>query len=373
MDKIPLDFRANSKGDRERKNAAISDASLAEAEQVAAIVSKGLENGNYWEIAQELETYSEKMPSREQTAFEPPSKIPQVIVMIVAAFFSIEFLYVIRVLAGTAFYSDEYETLAVAGCFCSAAMILFNVILVLIAWNKMRFYKRYRGYYDMLRLKTIVIIDDLVDYSKQKSVLVTKDLYRAVRLKLIPQGHFGKEDMYIMLSNEIYHIYEQKPAAFDRFFRKLIDERNRISERTPQMESIMRQGKQYIEKIKESNEIIKDKEISNKLYRMEKLVSMIFHEVDINPNQADNLGLFLSYYLPTTDKLLEAYIDLDEKPIKGKNLAKAKRDISKAIDTLNKSFDGILDQFYQEQEIDISSEISAMEIMMKQEGLLEDS
>ena len=101
---------------------------------------------------------------------------------------------------------------------------------------------------------------------------------------------------------------------------------------------------------------------------MESVVSMIFHEVDVNPEQADKLGLFLNYYLPTTEKLLEAYIDLDEKEIKGNSLQKAQKEIELSLDTINDSFEKLLDKFYQEKELDIASDITAMEVIIKQEG-----
>ena len=104
---------------------------------------------------------------------------------------------------------------------------------------------------------------------------------------------------------------------------------------------------------------------------MESVVSMIFHEVDVNPNNADKLGRFMNYYLPTTEKLLEAYIDIDEKKVKGKSLEKTKKDIEGAIDKIIDSFEGLLDKFYQEKELDISTDISAMEVLMKQDGLTE--
>ena len=111
-----------------------------------------------------------------------------------------------------------------------------------------------------------------------------------------------------------------------------------------------------------------DKKISEKLDRMERVVSMIFHEVDVNPTQADKLGLFLNYYLPTTEKLLEAYTDLDEKEVKGKSLQKAQKEIELSLDTINDSFEKLLDKFYQEKELDIASDITEMEVIIKQEG-----
>ena len=77
------------------------------------------------------------------------------------------------------------------------------------------------------------------------------------------------------------------------------------------------------------------------------------------------------YYLPTTEKLLETYIEIDEKQVKGTSLEKTKKDIDDAIDKIIDSFEGLLDKFYQQKELDIATDISAMEILMKQDGLIE--
>jgi hypothetical protein len=60
---------------------------------------------------------------------------------------------------------------------------------------------------------------------------------------------------------------------------------------------------------------------------------------------------------------------MDEKKVRGKSLERAKKDIENSLDTINNSFEAILDRFYQEQEMDIASDISALEIMMKQDGI----
>ena len=182
--------------------------------------------------------------------------------------------------------------------------------------------------------KNIEIIDDLAAYSNVNPSIVIKDLNKAVKMKLIPQGHFGRDNMIFIVSNEIYDEYKNKQAVYDRYYRKQIEERLRMKERTKEMQMIMDQGQGYVDKIHESNDIIKDKIISQKLDRMESVVSMIFHEVDVNPNNADKLGMFMNYYLPTTEKLLEAYIDIDEKKVKGKSLEKTKKDFENRIKKL---------------------------------------
>lgn len=229
------------------------------------------------------------------------------------------------------------------------------------------FLKRYRKYYQMLRFRRIVITDDLINYSKEIKQKVIDDLNKAVNQKLIPEGHFGKDNSIFIVSNEVFEKYKSKQAFYDRYYRKQIEERNRMMERTDEMKNVISQGNYYIDRLQESNKIIKDKMISQKLDRMEQIVRMIFHEVDINPKQVDKLGLCLNYYLPTMEKLLDAYIDICGSQSKNKREAKTKIDIEYALDTLNESFERILDRFYDEKEMDIASDIAVLEVMAKQD------
>lgn len=98
---------------------------------------------------------------------------------------------------------------------------------------------------------------------------------------------------------------------------------------------------------------------------------MIFHESDVNPSQASALRAFLNDYLPTTEKLIEAYLSIEEKQIAGKALANTKKEIEKSLDTTIVAFENILKKMYQEHEMDITSDITAMELILQQEDLTE--
>jgi 5-bromo-4-chloroindolyl phosphate hydrolysis protein len=142
-----------------------------------------------------------------------------------------------------------------------------------------------------------------------------------------------------------------------------------MKDRTDEIKEVIEKGNKYIEKIHDSNVIIKDKYVTRQLDKMETIVSTIFHEVDVNPSQADSLGMFLNYYLPTTEKLLDAYITIGEKQVTGKNLSKTQKEIEESLETIIVAFENILEKMYEAHEMDIASDIAAMEIMMKQEGL----
>ena len=82
--------------------------------------------------------------------------------------------------------------------------------------------------------------------------------------------------------------------------------------------------------------------------------------------------MFMNYYLPTTTKLIDAYRRMDQQEVQGENIRNAKHEIENSLDTINDAFEKLLDSFYKEEAMDVSSDISVMKMMMKQEGLAPD-
>ncbi len=342
---------------------------LGQAEQVANVVVAGLEKENYSGMNKQLATIVHDDGSREVYVFDHPGVIGIFVATATFVMLSIVYAYFIFIGVGASIFSTRYMLIGTTGIGVSLVVLLLNILLIMRFVSTIKYKNRFDVYNEILRFSSIEILDDLAGYSKQKELTIVRDLERAVKHKLIPQGHFSRDNLVFMVSDEIYDKYMQKPAVYDRYFKNQIEERKRMKSRTNAMNQIMDKGNKYIEKIHDFGSIIKEKSVSRKLEKMETIVSMIFHEIDINPSQAHSLGMFLNYYLPTTEKLLDAYASIGEKQIKGKNLSKAKKEIEEALDTIVCAFEGILEKLYEEHEMDIASDIAAMEIMMKQEGL----
>ncbi|WP_290139376.1 5-bromo-4-chloroindolyl phosphate hydrolysis family protein [uncultured Dubosiella sp.] len=291
------------------------------------------------------------------------------VIILVCVLLIMALLWYGSIFTATLIYSTVYADLAFTRLLILASLVLLNLLIIGIQIAKFRFAKRYTLYVKDLRFKHVELIDDLSAFSKIRKKQIIKDLKRAVRWKLIPQGHFGTDHLFFMVSDELYDEYIQNQAAYDRYYKQMLDERSRMGERTQEIQNILDQGHEHVKKIKECNDIIKDKAVSKKLDHMESVVSMIFYEVDVNPQYANQLRKFMNYYLPTTEKLLETYIEIGGKKIRGKSLNRTKKDIETALDKINESFDNLLDQFYEDRELDIRSDISTMEVLMKQDGL----
>lgn len=85
-------------------------------------------------------------------------------------------------------YSDTFRMVALIGVVISAIVFVINILIIVKEFCQIRFSKRYNTYVKDLRFKNIELIDDLAVYSKAEPEKVIKDLNKAVRMKLIPQG-----------------------------------------------------------------------------------------------------------------------------------------------------------------------------------------
>ena len=121
--------------------------------------------------------------------------------------------------------------------------------------------------------------------------------------------------------------------------------------------------------LRESNDKIPGEEMTGKLSRQEDIVNKIFDQVKKDPAAARDLRKFMNYYLPTTEKLLKAYIDVDQQPVAGDNIRNTKQEIEKAMDTVNEAFENLLDSMFEDANMDVMSDISVMNTMMAQDGL----
>ena len=145
-----------------------------------------------------------------------------------------------------------------------------------------------------------------------------------------------------------------------------------IDEKLPEdVKSILRDGNDYLNKIRYYNDLIPDTEtMSDKLYTLEATVLSIFKKLKEEPEIARDLRKLMSYYLPTTEKLLQSYVDLRKETHNVENIVKSQKEIEEATDVINDAFVKLLNQLFESTSWDISSDISVLKTMMKQDALL---
>lgn len=241
--------------------------------------------------------------------------------------------------------------------------------------------KRFRRYQQVIGERTFCLIEELSAAIGKKPKFVQKDLRKMIRDGFFPQGYLDKKETCLITDQQTYQQYLQTEKAYEARTqeaqadgRKAGAQQASASTAAPhgsEYQELLAEGQSYIRHIHTCNDKIEDPVISEKLDRMEMIVTRIFTEAGRNPDIADDLKKMMSYYLPTTKKLLDAYCELDEQPVPGENIETTKQEIAATLDTLNNAFAKLLDDLFEEKAWDISSDISVLNTMLAQEGLTE--
>ena len=145
----------------------------------------------------------------------------------------------------------------------------------------------------------------------------------------------------------------------------------RPAEQKPAPEQQEDEFEKILRQIRELNDRIDDGPVSAKIDRIGEITASIFMFVKQKPDRRDEVHKFMSYYLPTTMKLLESYSLLEKQSYQGENIAAARRDIEKILDQMIPAFEKQLDRLFQADAIDISADIDVLETMMAKDGLTE--
>ncbi len=260
-----------------------------------------------------------------------------------------------------------------------AALCLIGVLWIISGARKLSLSKKFYMYGNILRNAEYFAISDLAKASVKSDKEVLNDIKAMMKAGYLPRARLDSAETTCMITDAAYQMY--LGAEQDRLARetrqakeeKLTAQTKAVDSSVPSnVQQLLADGNEYIQFVREINDIIPDtEEMSNKLYRLEDIMNRIFEQVKKDPSSADELHKLMNYYLPTTKKLLSAYVELDKQDTAGENIQQTKREIDMAMDTINMAFEKLLDSLFQDMAWDISSDISVMKSMMAQDGLTE--
>ncbi|NLL76290.1 MAG: 5-bromo-4-chloroindolyl phosphate hydrolysis protein [Clostridiales bacterium] len=255
------------------------------------------------------------------------------------------------------------------GCVCMVAMTVGRFLR--------RRVNRFKKYVKAMGEKDFYSIENLAKIVQKKEKYVVKDLKRMIRRRWFREGHLDEQETCFMLTEESYKLYQeaQKELIRRREEEERLAKEQELLEQDPvrkQLKITVEEGKEYIRRIKAANDSMPEEDISNKLYRLERICSRIFEHVEEKPEKLPDIRRFMNYYMPTTLKLVEAYEEFATQPVQGENITTAKKEIEGMLDDINSAFEKMFDKLFEDDVMDISTDISVLSTMLAQEGLLKD-
>jgi 5-bromo-4-chloroindolyl phosphate hydrolysis protein len=139
-----------------------------------------------------------------------------------------------------------------------------------------------------------------------------------------------------------------------------------------ELDKMLADGRAALAELRRLDDNIADEKISADIVHLESVCNRIFEQVKAEPKKLPQIRKFMSYYLPTTLKLLKAYDQVSSQGVEGENISATKGKVAGIMDSIVAAFDKQLDSLFGDQALDISTDITVLENMMAREGFSED-
>ena len=137
----------------------------------------------------------------------------------------------------------------------------------------------------------------------------------------------------------------------------------------PEIDPIIQEGNRALSEMGRLYMSIKDVEVRKKINELMRITDKITQDAIEDSSDIPQIKKFMNYYLPTTIKLLNAYDRMSAQGIEGENLDKSMASINEMLDAAIVAYKKRLDSLFENQALDIETDIEVMNTMLAREGL----
>ena len=137
----------------------------------------------------------------------------------------------------------------------------------------------------------------------------------------------------------------------------------------PEIDPILEEGARALGEMARIYSSVHDKEVRRKINELMRITDKITQDAIADPSDIPQIKKFMNYYLPTTIKLLNAYDRMSAQGIEGENLDRSMNNINEMLDQAIVAYKKRLDSLFENQALDIETDIEVMNRMLAREGL----
>ena len=215
---------------------------------------------------------------------------------------------------------------------------------------KRRAVHRYRSYLAMIGSHKAVSVSALSSATGSSPAKVRDDLEDMLDDGFFPKGFLDYgSDRLVVDGNGL----EEAPAP----------------QAEPQPAPKAQEEDAILAEIRAVNDAVANEKVSAQIDQIGTITAKILDYQRSHPDSAPQLHSFLSYYLPTTLKILRAYGQLEAQEVSGANITAAMERIEGMMDKVVEGFEKQLDLLFQGDAMDITADVAVLERMLAKDGL----
>jgi len=137
------------------------------------------------------------------------------------------------------------------------------------------------------------------------------------------------------------------------------------------VDALLAEGETAITEMRNLRETITNEPVRQKVDELVDIIDKIFKKLLAEPGVYSQVKRFADFFLPTSVKLLHAYDRFGQSGVTGENITSTLERIDTALDMTLDSYKKFFDSLFENQALDIETDISVLETMLKKEGFLD--
>lgn len=212
---------------------------------------------------------------------------------------------------------------------------------------------RYRNYLAMIGKHSSISISALASATGSSPRQVRDDLEDMLEDGLFPGGFLDLGGDRLVVSGDG------------------LEDTPQTNEEPPKEPAPHEEENAILAEIRAVNDAVDNEKLSGQIDRIGVITAKILEYQRSHPEKSPQLHSFLSYYLPTTLKILRAYGQLEDQEVSGSNITAAMNRIEGMMDKVVEGFEKQLDQLFQGDAMDITADVEVLERMLAKDGLSE--
>lgn len=233
---------------------------------------------------------------------------------------------------------------------------------------------RLKKYLAIMSDRSYIMLEDLSAESGQPLKLIKKDAHYLLDHNLLPGAKMDQQETCLLLTGEAIGQYETAMESQRireeeaRRKQKQLEELNQAYDEKDEMHDFILRSEDYLTQLDEYLVRIYSPEVKVSLERLSLVLRQIFVCVREHPEKIRLTRQLMNYYIPSTIKLLSTYDDLEKQPIQGENIRTTRKEIESSLITISDSMEKMFDELFQEEALDISSDIQVLNAILERDG-----
>lgn len=165
---------------------------------------------------------------------------------------------------------------------------------------------------------------------------------------------------------------KKRVAQEERVVKEAPEPPKRKSTGDPDIDKMIEDTEKAMIEMNRLNDEIQDPVISEQIEHLQLVTGKIVVAVIKDHKKKTQVRRFFNYYLPTTIKLLNSYDRMGDAGVSGMNIDGIKGKVEEMMKVLVTAYDKQLDALFADEALDISTDITVMENLLRSEGLTEE-